>query len=1426
MEENHIGKMKSLLVAILMIASAMFVIVVMNEPVEASLDSMLFEGDSLILTSHTHGNYVNGTVNITWTSNYGSTNGTYPIEYNLTFVNYTTSVVINGQGNLSAGGGNLTYFLWNTTKATAGYKGISDGVWYIYLTGCIWNTSSGGLTWVNATPKPVKVIVRNCMPGTPGRNIFQGGSYAYDKYEHQILASRSFNYEVGNSYDIDVNSGTEWNSRGDSQFYIYRPVYKGSDSEADAMYELQWKRVDAWGSFTPTDDSLSTTTPEFTDVNFSVAGLWLIDNNNGTWADAHFGTIEQFNGTCAAWFWVNTSTTYNLNDVADTFAYNSSSEALSLLVTDASGTTGSDNYLRPIVDIRREANGTSIHQKNQKTDAAWTYSTYYKNNSYNGKDFPGRYGFWSAGNYSVMAYYDSEKASDVVSGLGNYNGVQYYTENNRASNADGKVHYNTTYGANAAENESDLWLATATRYNWSLCGPWDPPEYNVTEQKIQVTTNTPYYQILENETVYYGFDGTINISLQERSNGGRFPDQSKVHVEIQDDDGVNISGEAHKGSHIWIKRTAQAPPQDYAGVVDIFNISKGFILINMSSWGKNMSGQHTQFADNGTWKVKIWVDVNDDRARMNGQNDKTYTEEWNLTTIKFYVKAGPAAQFKWIDDDGDVWDTANTDGKIPYIPDIIHVPLDVEFKVFDSAGNTFGGLAGTGGQDGLCKTARQCAENITISGNSLFTGKLSDFPGYGLSTTACGYSGGIWSVPIIPTMDVGGGTITIRATAYNSTVTKTINVGGSLYSTNGSAVSVSEGEFDIDTYNKTLTVTVKNSGSGTLNPYGQVELYYIDDGTITAANTCKPLTGHRVKKTLADGSDTYSFWFNQTQQTTNQTTAGFGAAKAPRNLTVYYKQSGSNRTGYALIQLNPVSDLKINLSTPLMMAGYEYDDFTFDCTFWNSTETPSTKTADKASFFIKILDSDDDDVTNTLLNGITAASLTGTDAYLFDNGGSGFDGVYATEPGIYTVYGWNNTHNTAGHNASLEVKAVDIACDKVPFIYKSDKNISATFTITWNGNPVNGTLVIDNMSDEGTYNRTWTNCSFDGSSTDLGGNNSIEIDDTKIPNGVVTVHDITASKLHPSVAKQYITLWFKPSESPGAYARASERIEVQVPSVTPDPNYIPLGRTTKVYCTATGRGENLQDVFIRLNGQGFDQNSTTDVDGRVAFSVTPSSTGNISIEVGEEGRTLADTVIYVVAWVLDVSNDAEVNEGSTFTVTVIKEGTTDAVEGALVTINGIGTGTTDANGQVTFTAPEVTSDRTYTIKVTKTGYAPDPDTVTITVINIPKLIIVIPDEVQATATFEVAVADDTGGAIVGAIISFNDKTYTTGVGGTATITAPKTEGSYPIEAAFGNYEEATAIVTVTKAPGIPGFEILSLIAALGVAFILFRRRRR
>jgi len=188
----------------------------------------------------------------------------------------------------------------------------------------------------------------------------------------------------------------------------------------------------------------------------------------------------------------------------------------------------------------------------------------------------------------------------------------------------------------------------------------------------------------------------------------------------------------------------------------------------------------------------------------------------------------------------------------------------------------------------------------------------------------------LWiSVPIVPTMSLGGGEITIKITAFNSSCSGTISIGGENYEANGSIVSVTPNDFMIDQENKTLTITVKNSQTDVENPYVSVYLYYLDDGTITAANTMKPITGHTVSRVEAVGG-VYTISFNTTQQTTNQTVAGFTNIKAPRNLTVYVSGSG-HREGYALIQMKPVNDLETHISTETFMAGRDYDDVVISC---------------------------------------------------------------------------------------------------------------------------------------------------------------------------------------------------------------------------------------------------------------------------------------------------------------------------------------------------------------------------------------------------------------------------------------------------------------------------------------------------------------
>ena len=117
------------------------------------------------------------------------------------------------------------------------------------------------------------------------------------------------------------------------------------------------------------------------------------------------------------------------------------------------------------------------------------------------------------------------------------------------------------------------------------------------------------------------------------------------------------------------------------------------------------------------------------------------------------------------------------------------VPLDVEFYIYDQNGDYFGDVTNNQLESGKCRSKHECAANITISGDSLFTGPLNEFPGYNLAPTACGYSAGVWSVPIIPTMSEGGGTITIKVVGFNSSVSQTISIGGANYDRNGTIVT-------------------------------------------------------------------------------------------------------------------------------------------------------------------------------------------------------------------------------------------------------------------------------------------------------------------------------------------------------------------------------------------------------------------------------------------------------------------------------------------------------------------------------------------------------------------------------------------------------------------------------------------------------------
>jgi len=178
-------------------------------------------------------------------------------------------------------------------------------------------------------------------------------------------------------------------------------------------------------------------------------------------------------------------------------------------------------------------------------------------------------------------------------------------------------------------------------------------------------------------------------------------------------------------------------------------------------------------------------------------------------------------------------------------------------------------------------------------------------------------------------------------------------------------------------------------------------------------------------------------------------------------------------------------------------------------------------------------------------------------------------------------------------------------------------------------------------------------------------------------------------------------------------------------------------------------------------------------------------------------------------------------EGETLTVTVTSG--TDMLAGVDVEF-GETTAKTDTNGQATFTVPDPgVESAVYTVTAEKTGYVSAEKS--LTVIKIWDVVIIAPSSAPGPGEEFTITILAKGTALAGATVEFNGNTYTSGADGKLTITAPDTAGDYTVTGSYEDYTTATVTITINEGGGIAGFELLTLIAALGVAFILLRRRR-
>ena len=1312
-------------------------------------------------------------------------------------------------------------------------------------------------------------IKANYYADIPGKDTFEGNTTGGSLYEGGILTmteAQMANIRIGNSVSMTFNASLLVGGG----IYLYYPEYKAIEDTGSGKNELwlNWTRYEPSGILTSANNQF---TIDFATYNY--AGMWIVAATGPkTWmmnASSRSVIYPETNSTeepIKGWFWVNSSTEYTVTTSkdTDTVEYGKDSETLSIYVKDTNSAAVAQDLFIDIWNVKDIGDdGTGLHQLAYHK---WLPASYGGIWTINDDDTDGDYTnlsnvieHWGAGTYQISAY------RDVNPGTSSTNMAKLIYGQNGDYTNDHAFGYNSSFGQTDAKNWSarfinsgtttnirswndqpvnnTWWQDTngkATTYCYEACGPFNPPEYLTAYKNLTVDAGKLTISII---------NGTVNWN----SSASNISNQINVSI-------TNYTGLPFPASLFTVTmfNTSNNPTTATSKAInsDYYNVTRSGKYLVIRPNATNTSGFEPGNYHNGNrwgWnrtnglKTQIWAPKGKVYVVLTYNQYGNSTVDWN-TTFEFTL--GTAANtFEWVND-GSTGTDKVTDGELGAIPVITKVPVNIQFSIYNGDYEYFGkvGSSGSCRSDDQTKCEGEAAQNITISGDSMFTGTLYNYPNF---NTSFFNNVDTWTVPIVPLMNSEGGLITITVNAWNTTITGRLSIGGSLYYSNGTVITVTPNKVYCDKENYTLDITVKHPTTGADIPGATVTLYYIDEegfGQYAGIKSSSP-----IDTVTSGAAPTYSMDFNRTRQTTNQ--SGIGLTKnyaKDRNLTVYVNY-GSGIYGYALLKMEPNSNLEVVLGRTTMIAGYPYRDFSYTCSFvGNDTGTPTT--TDKSNFNIKIYDQDHNDVTATLFDSAGFGSTLFSGEY--SRAASAFTDIYATTAGTYTFYAFNRTCDSAGagYNGTLVVEKVEVSCDKSPFIWKYDDNISATFSVIYKGQAMNGTLRIDNISSMGAWNSTWKNTSFDGTS-DVGGNSSIEVSSSELINGQITINDITANILETGQAVENITFWFKPESDigvDGGYARASGKAEVSVPTVRFDAaegstsaksiKYIRVGATTNVVAYATGRGTLLPNIYVGLSGQGVAKNGTTGTVGsdlgKITFSIIPTSTGNITVDIGADGRTSGLPLIIVTSWELDIAVTPRVNELDSFTVTITKLDDGAKVQGASVEIKGIGTITTDADGEAVFEgaykAPEVTSDTTYTITATADGYASD--TTTFVVVNIPKLTVTVRYEKAGAAgacpakTFTATVSKDDANPAVNAKVTFEGTDYYTDGNGQATITAPETAGTYTITATFGTFLAGTATVTVlgkdTDPCKTPGFELLTLIIAIGVAFILLRRRRR
>jgi len=648
--------------------------------------------------------------------------------------------------------------------------------------------------------------------------------------------------------------------------------------------------------------------------------------------------------------------------------------------------------------------------------------------------------------------------------------------------------------------------------------------------------------------------------------------------------------------------------------------------------------------------------------------------------------------------------------------------------------------------------------------------------------TKYGTAPGKYTVPISPKT---AGTVTITIT--NSTENKSVSKDFSISGLSGS-VTTSVGddkEISVET-TETITVTVVNG------QYAEVHLCYFDKDW--ANKEC-------LNDTTGDGTagNGLNGVFEFTPDVADLDHVGFIVATA---------QAGGYFM-YDIVEVAPIHDLVIDMISPdnasdrILTCGLEHS--------WELQVLDGSGAVvdDVDSVTGEIIDEDGDTVQTVDF------SQSGDTWYL--------DEWVPHFACYFLITAINNTgENEHGGNASFDIGLAEITYspDAITCGIGLENVTVEVVGVDVLGNPLpDGTKLYINIKESDSIRPI-----------SLFGDDITLDEDGKGEFEITTVGD-NATKINCTLQEEYTA--YKGNVTEGEFL-------IMFPEFILDPDTIFLGQANMITITAKdSNGQPIQGINLTfvssLPGLLAAQPDPveTNAEGKATMSLSPLASGKLNVTIarnieyvgGQLNWTNAViTSTYVTATslkVLKISvSKSPIYEDETLTVTVTSGGSPVSV--ADVEFGGT-TAQTDSSGKATFTVPDPgVESAVYTITAEKAGYVPEEKS--ITVIKIYGITLIGPGTPPGTGETFTITAIAKGSALAGATVSFDGKTYTTGADGSVELTAPSEEGTYTVTGTYEGYEDVTITVTI-DAGSIPGFELLTLIAAIGVAFIILRRRR-